>query len=111
MSWLGLQLEGEHCNLPPPIFLKLSELQDSCMKRYPIPILAAGMHFTALKTAFKIEEKNRKTRKTAKILKTAGNIAKSSKFQSEALLLGVLSGMIIGIISTKYFLFKIERYF
>jgi len=39
-----------------------------------------------------------KKREIADIIKTAGNIAKSSKFQSQALLLGVLQGMIIGLI-------------
>jgi len=52
------------------------------MKRYPIPKLAAKMHFTTLKTALNIYQKMEKTRKVAKILRTARKIAKSSKFQS-----------------------------
>jgi len=56
--------------------------------------------------------KNVKTRKIDCILKTAGNIAKSSKFQHETLLLDVLQGVIFGyfkLYQKKYFLFKIER--
>jgi len=39
------------------------------MKRYPRPKLDATMHFSTLKTAFKIEQKNVKSRKIANILK------------------------------------------
>jgi len=48
--------------LPPPIFLKLSELKDSCMKRYPSPKLAARMHYSYLKTALKIKHKCKNTK-------------------------------------------------
>jgi len=59
--------------------------------------------------------KNVKTRKIAKIFKTAGNIAKSSKFQSQGRLLGVLQGIIIGfklcqkIDSKLYTIFKVVK--
>jgi len=65
------------------------------MKRYPSPKLVARMHFFYLTDSVKNWTKNIKTRKIANTLKTAGKIAKSSKFQSKALLLGVLQGKII----------------
>jgi len=57
--------------------------------------------------------KNVKTRNIANIKETAEHIAKSSKFQPQAVLLGVLQGIIIGFVVyvKKCFLFKIERYF
>jgi len=50
--------------------------------------------FSTLKSALKV--KDVKTRKIANVLKTAGNISKSSKGQSKEQLLGVLRGMVIG---------------
>jgi len=46
-------------------------------------------------------------------LETAGNIAKSSKIEPQALVLDVQPVMIIGfkLYRKKYFLFQIERYF
>jgi len=54
-------------------------------EKIPNPKNAARMHFSTLKTALKIDHKMQKTRKIANILETAGNIAKSSKFHSQAL--------------------------
>jgi len=56
------------------------------MKGYPSPKLAARMHFYTLKTALKIEQKCKKHEELPIFKKTAGNIAKSSKFQPKALL-------------------------
>jgi len=58
-NWHGNRptLTREYFNLPPPIFLKLSGLQDSFMERFPSSKLAAQMHFSTFKIALKIEEK------------------------------------------------------
>jgi len=75
------------------------------MKRYPSPKLAVQCIFSNLKTALiKIGLKKSKTRKTANILETIGNIAIFSKFQSGEL----PKDFLLGIISQK--VFKIERY-
>jgi len=66
------------------------------MERYPSPKLAARMQFFYLKNSVKNRTRNVETRKISCTLETAGNIAKSSKFESEALLLDVLQGIIIG---------------
>jgi len=54
------------------------------------------MHFFYLKNSVKNWTKNVKPRKITNTLKTAGNIAKSSKCQSLTQLLGVPQGIIIG---------------
>jgi len=63
------------------------------------------MDFSYLKTALKIDKKKCKNN----IVKTAGNIAKSSKFQPKALHISVLKGMILVFTCTEnfFFLFKI----
>jgi len=53
--------------------------------------------FYTLETAVKIEPKRKNKKNCQYILTTAGNIAKSSKFQPQTLLLGVPQGMIIGL--------------
>jgi len=57
--------------------------------------------------------KNVKTRKIANIVKTARNIAKSSKLQHKTRFLDVLQGKIISFKLHRkiYFLLKIERFF
>jgi len=54
--------------LPPPIFWKLSGLQDSYVERCPSPKLAANAFFY-LKNSVKNGTKNVKTRIIANILK------------------------------------------
>jgi len=60
-----------------------------------------------------LKNKRVKTRKIPNILKTAGNIAKSSTFQAKALLLGVLHGVIFGFkfYRKKYFCSKFTAIF
>jgi len=71
---LSVKLTRGYLNLPPQIFLKLSALSDSCMKRYPSSKLAATTHFFYLQNI----EQNVKNMKNCQ---TAGNIAKYSKSQ------------------------------
>jgi len=64
------------------------------MKRYPKA--AARAHFSYLKYSVKNRTRNVETTKIVNILKTAGDIAKSSKIQFFVLHLAFLQGMIIG---------------
>jgi len=79
------------------------------LERYQSPKLAAGKHVFYLKKALKIEQKWKKKRKIANILEIARNDAKSSKLLANALLSGVLEGIIIGLIYIEK-MSQIERY-